>query len=232
MMLTNKCIDILFHDFNTQIFSHGSWRSTGSSEFIGAGSQSISFDSSSASDRLPVSQNASPNYSSASEGTPQAFSDSQHSSTAPSPNHQSVNNIDELIKKTQLVRQPGSKNLTPAQSLDHSGELGEGMPKPELPGSSENSSQNSNTDFIQILHDRHLDHDLIPSSQRPVNNLNLRIHTKENSSYSTSGSSNLSGSSNFRSSDMSFEHLDSCHISDASRCSVSSQNAVSSNMLH
>ncbi|XP_009624934.1 U-box domain-containing protein 35-like [Nicotiana tomentosiformis] len=208
--------------------AHGSWRSTGSSEFIGAGSQSISFDSSNASDRLPVSQNASPNYSSASECTPQALSDSQHSSTTPSPNYQSVNNINDLIKKTQLVRQPGSKNLTPAQSLEHSGELGEGMPQPELPGSSETSSQNAvdpNLDFIQILNDRHLGN-LIPSAQYPVNNLNLRIHTKENSSYSTSGSSNLSGSSNFRSSDMSFEHLDSCHISDASRCSVSSQNAA------
>ncbi|KAJ8557744.1 hypothetical protein K7X08_004510 [Anisodus acutangulus] len=81
-------------------------------------------------------------------------------------------------------------------------------------------------DITQILHDRHLG-SLIPPSQHTVNNLNLRMHTTENSFYSTSGSSNLSGSSNYRFSDMSFEYSDSSHsVSDDSRCSISSQNAA------
>ncbi|XP_059299577.1 U-box domain-containing protein 52-like [Lycium ferocissimum] len=205
------------------LIPQGSWGSVGTFESIDAGSHSISSDSSSASDRHPASQNTSPNYSSASEHTPKALSDSQPSSRTHSPD-QSVNNISEVFNKIQLMRQPGSKNLTPMPSPGGSGDFGEGAPPAELAGSSENTSQdtvNSNLDITQILHDKHLG-SLIPPSQH----LNLRTNTKENSFYSTSGSSNLSGSSNYPFSDMSFEHSDSSHsVSDASRCSISSQNA-------
>ncbi|XP_049412010.1 U-box domain-containing protein 35-like isoform X1 [Solanum stenotomum] len=204
-----------------------SWGSIGTFESIDAGSRSISSDSSSASDRHPASQSTSPNYSSASERTPKAWSDSRHSSRNPSPDR-SVSTIGEVFNKIQLTRQPGCKNLTPIPSWSNSGDFGEWAPPAELVGSSENSSQafmTSNMDTTKILHDRHLG-SLLPPSQHKVNNLNLRMHPKENSFYSTSGSSNLSSSSSYRFSDMSFEHSDSSHnVSDASRCSISSQNA-------
>ncbi|KAK4719138.1 hypothetical protein R3W88_017476 [Solanum pinnatisectum] len=205
----------------------GSWGSIGTFESIDAGSRSISSDSSSASDRHTASQSTSPNYSSASERTPKAWSESQHSSRNPSPDR-SVSTIGEVFNKIQLTRQPGCKNLTPIPSWGNSGDFGEWAPPEELVGSSENSSQafmTSNMDTTKILHDRHLG-SLLPPSQHKVNNLNLRMRPKENSFYSTSGSSNLSSSSSYRFSDMSFEHSDSSHnVSDASRCSISSQNA-------
>ncbi|MCD7449217.1 hypothetical protein HAX54_050655 [Datura stramonium] len=205
-----------------------SWGNIGTFESIDAGSQSVSSDSSCASDGHPASQNTSPNYSSASEHTSKALSDRQHNNRIPSPD-QSVNSINELINKIQLTRQPASKNLTPMPSAGAGGHLSEWAPPAELAGSSENSSQdtvNSDKYFTQILHDRHLG-SLIAPSHHTVNNLNLRLHTKESSFYSTSGSSNLSGSSSYRFSDMSFEHSDSSHnVSDASRCSISSQNAA------
>ncbi|CAN4100078.1 unnamed protein product [Withania somnifera] len=195
-------------------------------ESIASGGQRIYSDSSSASERHPVSPNTSPNYSIASERTPKVLLDSQHSNRIPSPD-QSVNNIGEVFHKIQLKRQPGSRNLTPFPSPGNSGDFVEWAPPSDISGSSENSSQytvNSNMDISQILHDRHFG-SLIPPPQRTVSNLNLRIRTKENSFYSTSGSSNLTSSSYYRFSDMSIEYLDSSHnVSDASRCSISSQN--------
>ncbi|XP_027773614.1 U-box domain-containing protein 35-like isoform X2 [Solanum pennellii] len=205
----------------------GSWGSIGTFESIDAGSRSIYSDSSSVSDRNPASQSTSPNYSSATEHTPKAWSDSQNSSRNPSPDR-SVSTIGEVLNKSQLTRQPGCKNLTPISSWGNSDDFGEWAPPAEIVGSSENSSQasvNSNTDTTKILHDRHLG-SLLPPSQHRVNNLNLRMRPKENSFYSTSGSSDLSSSSSYRFSDMSFEHLDSSHnVSEASRSSISFQNA-------
>lgn len=208
------------------LIPQGSWGSIGTIESIDAGCQSGSSDNSSASDRHPASQNTSPNYSSASEHTPKALSYSQDSSRNPSPD-QSISTITEVFNKIQLTRQPGSKNLTPMPSPGNSGDFSKWAPHTELVGSSENSqdSVNSTMDITKVLHDRHLG-SLIPQSQHRVNNLNQRMHPKENSFHSTSGSSNLSGSSSYRFSDMSFEHLDSSHnVSDASRSSISSQNA-------
>ncbi|TMX03971.1 hypothetical protein EJD97_012730 [Solanum chilense] len=205
----------------------GNWGSIGTFESIDAGSRSIYSDSSSVSDRNPASQSTSPNYSSATEHTPKAWSDSQNSSRNPSPDR-SVSTIGEVLNKSQLTRQPGCKNLTPISSWGNSDDFGEWAPPAELVGSSENSSQasvNSITDTTKTLHDRHLG-SLLPPSQHRVNNLNLRMRPKENSFYSTSGSSDLSSSSSYRFSDMSFEHLDSSHnVSEASRSSISFQNA-------
>ncbi|KAM3375115.1 U-box domain-containing protein 52-like [Capsicum galapagoense] len=210
------------------LIPQGSWGSIGNFVSIDAGRRSISSDCSSSSDRHPASQSSSPNYSSATERTPKALSDSQYNSSNPSPD-QSVSDIREVFSKIQLTRQPGSKNLTPMPSPVNSGDFGVWTPPAELAGSSENSSQytvNSNMDINHILHDRHLG-SLIPPSRHTVNNLNLRMRTKANSFYSTSGSSDLSGSSSYRFSDMSFDYLDSSHnVSDASRCSISSLNAA------
>ncbi|KAG8380118.1 hypothetical protein BUALT_Bualt07G0160400 [Buddleja alternifolia] len=64
----------------------------------------------------------------------------------------------------------------------------------------------------------------ISTLQQSMNNLNIRVQTKESPVHSMSGSSDLSGVQSFPS-DVSFEILDRTRISDSSRSSASSQAA-------
>ncbi|KAL2516372.1 Protein kinase protein with adenine nucleotide alpha hydrolase-like domain [Forsythia ovata] len=149
----------------------------------------------------------------------------------------SVNTNREYLQMTPKERHFGIRIPSPQSSMDNNSEFLTPRErfystKSPLPQQSANtsfasvqSSVTCSSEFMHMTPPNGQSGNKISSPQKPVDNLNLRVQTKEGLSYSASESSSHSDLQSFQSSNISFELLDQPHTLDGSRSSTSSQAA-------